>query len=234
MSSLPLDSTNGGGRFPGFDVTTQSQHWDVATRTKVMRRTEPTTAPRFFTEQEQATATALFNQLLYQREEPRVPVMNMVDGRLADHETDGWHYETMPPDDRAWRRSLAALDEDSEDRFGCGFAAGEWEQQAELLHSIQDLGTQLWHGMIAAHVWSLWTRYGCTAFYSHPLAWNEIGFSGPAYPRGYKNIGVDRLEGIEVRDAHPTDDPLQPNIGALRSKARESRNAANWVSGARQ
>ena len=65
--------------------------------------------------------------------------------------------------------------------------------------------------MVASHVWSLWTRYGCTAFYAHPLAWNEIGFDGPAYPRGYKNIGVDRLEGIEVHDAHPADDPLKPH-----------------------
>lgn len=228
---LPLGPTNGGGRFPGFDVTTQASHWDVATRTKVMRRTEPPTAPRFFTQHEQATAIALFDQLLYQREEPRVPVMNLVDARLADHETDGWHYETMAPDDQAWRASLAALDTDSEARFGCGFAECEWDQQAELLHSIQDLGTELWHGMTAAHVWSLWTRYGCTAFYAHPLAWNEIGFDGPAYPRGYKNIGVDRLEGIEIHDAHPVDDPLQPNVDAVRSKARGHRAAANGVSG---
>ncbi len=230
MSALHLEVQHGGGRFPGFDVSTQSAHWDVATRTKVMRRTEPPTAPRFFTEREQVTATALFDQLLYQRAEPRVPVMNMVDARLADHETDGWHYETMPPDDQAWRASLAALNADSQERHGCSFAECDWDQQSELLHSIQDLGPALWHGMTAAHVWSLWTRYGCTAFYAHPLAWNEIGFDGPAYPRGYKNIGVDRLEGIEVRDAHPVDDPLQPNVGALRWKARDSRTAANGVS----
>ncbi len=34
-------------------------------------------------------------------------------------------------------------------------------------------------------------------------AWQEIGFPGPAYPRGYKNIGIDRREPFEVRDAHP-------------------------------
>ena len=27
------------------------------------------------------------------------------------------------------------------------------------------------------------------AFYSHPWAWNEIGFGGPAYPRGYARLG---------------------------------------------
>ena len=58
-------------------------------------------------------------------------------------------------------------------------------------------------------MWSLWTRYACTAFYSHPAAWDEIGFAGPAYPRGYKNIGIDKLEPFEVRDADPGDDPLR-------------------------
>ena len=55
-----------------------------------------------------------------------------------------------------------------------------------------------WHGMPAKRVFSLWTRYACDAFYSHPWAWNEIGFGGPAYPRGYKNLGIDRREPWEV------------------------------------
>ena len=217
MNALPLPPTNGGGRYPGFDVTTQSHRWDDATRTTVLARMEAPSSPRFFTETEQAAAGALFNQLLFQPEEPRIPVMNMVDARLADHETDGWHYETMPPDEQAWRESLADLDADATRRFGGAFAECAWDEQNELLHFIHDLGASTWHGMIAEHVWSLWTRYACTAFYAHPLAWNEIGFDGPAYPRGYKNLGIDRLEGIEVRDAHPTDNPLPPDADSLKA-----------------
>ena len=41
------------------------------------------------------------------------------------------------------------------------------------------------------------------------VAWAEIGFPGPAYPRGYKNIGVDKLEPFEVRDARPAADPVR-------------------------
>jgi hypothetical protein len=56
-------------------------------------------------------------------------------------------------------------------------------------------------------------RYVVQAFYSHPWAWNEIGFGGPAYPRGYAAFGSPHLgerepwEGVEsvhydpVRDA---------------------------------
>jgi hypothetical protein len=69
-----------------------------------------------------------------------------------------------------------------------------------LLQKINDLGEKEWHGVPAKRVWSLWTRYACSAFYSHPWAWNEIGFPGPAYPRGYKNLGVNRLESYEVPD----------------------------------
>jgi hypothetical protein len=57
-------------------------------------------------------------------------------------------------------------------------------------------------------VWSLWTRYACTALYAHPHAWSEIGFPGPAYPRGYKNAGVGRREPFEVADTRPAEDPV--------------------------
>jgi len=36
-------------------------------------------------------------------------------------------------------------------------------------------------------------------------AWNEIGFGGPAYPRGYKNIGIDAREPWEVADRSDLD-----------------------------
>ena len=71
------------------------------------------------------------------------------------------------------------------------------------------MNDEQWHGMPASQVWSLWTRYACTAFYSHPLAWQEMGFAGPAYPRGYKNIGVDRRDSFEVPDHHPQLDPQE-------------------------
>jgi hypothetical protein len=57
----------------------------------------------------------------------------------------------------------------------------------------------------AAHTWGLWMRYACTAFYAHPWAWNEIGFGGPAYPRGYKNIGVGSREPWEHKETDARD-----------------------------
>jgi hypothetical protein len=197
-------------RFPGFDPLQQAPHWDQVTAGLVRSRTGPPPDPRFFTPDEQACAAALLGLLLDQRDEPRVPVLQMIDARLAAGETDGWRYADMPEDGRAWRDTLSYLDADAAERCGTTFAGAPEADQVALLQAVQDQtsgGT--WHGLPAEHVWSLWTRYACTAFYSHPSAWAEIGFSGPAYPRGYKNAGVDKLEPYEVRDARPGIDPVR-------------------------
>ena len=138
-----------------------------------------------------------------------MPVLALIDTRLARDETDGWHYDDMPSDGQAWRESLAALDADAHTRHGHGYAELAPADQARLLQDVQDLAGRgdTWHGWTATHVWSLWTRYVCTAFYSHPWAWNEMGFPGPAYPRGYLNPGIDAREGYEVSD-HRAEDPV--------------------------
>ena len=117
--------------------------------------------------------------------------------------------------------SLAALDEDARADCGRGFAELDTSDRAALVQAVQDIdGT--WHGVSAAHVWSLWTRYACTAFYSHPWAWNEIGFPGPAYPRGYLNLGVDAREKYEVADSVDTD----PVAAGRRTEEARERHAA--------
>jgi hypothetical protein len=194
------------GRFPGFDPLNQAPHWDQVTASLIEARVRPSRQVTFFTSAERACAAALLDDLLGQ---PRVPVLQMIEVRLAAGETDGWRYADMPEDGQAWRDTLAYLDADAKARCGAAFAEADEADRHHLIQAVQELGAGDWHGLPAGHVWSLWTRYACTAFYAHPSAWAEIGFPGPAYPRGYKNAGVDRLEPFEVRDARPAEDPVR-------------------------
>jgi Gluconate 2-dehydrogenase subunit 3 len=195
------------GRFPGLDPTAQAPHWDQVTAELVTSRYGPPPQLTFFNDAERACAAALLDDLTGQPREPRIPVLAMVDARLAAGETDGWRYDDMPEDGQAWRETLAHLDADAKARCGATFAEAAEAGRHQLIQAVQDSGD--WHGLRAAHVWSLWTRYACTALYSHPDAWAEIGFPGPAYPRGYKNAGVGKLEPFEVRDARPGEDPVK-------------------------
>jgi hypothetical protein len=189
-------------RFPGFDVFAQVRHWDPATAGVVLERLSPTTQLAFFSSFEVSVARPLLNLLMGQDGEPQVPVLELIDTRLARKETDGWHYDDLPEDADAWRQTLAWLDGDAHAAFSRHFARLVADEQTEVVQAVQDLAHdgKPWHDYPARQVWSLWTRYACTAFYSHPFAWNEMGFGGPAYPRGYLNRGVDRREHWEVAD----------------------------------
>ena len=209
MSGAARETPGWAGRFPGFDVLDQARTGIEVTADVVLARTDTPAAVKFFTESEESCARALLNLLTGQDGELAVPVLEMVDSRLAAGETDGWRYADMPEDGQAWRNTLALLDADARQLSGTAFADAPPADQARLVQAVQDLASGNWHGLPAAHVWSLWTRYACTAFYAHPFAWAEIGFPGPAYPRGYKNTGVGKLEPFEVGDAHPSEDPVR-------------------------
>jgi len=209
MTRAGTPGAGGHDRFPGFEVLEQAGHWDGVTAGVVLSRVGMAPDIRFLTPEQEAIATALCDRLLGQDEEPRIAVVPMVDARLAEQETDGWHYDDMPEDGQAWQDSLRYLDADCQSRFSCGLALARIEDQQAVIQAVQDLGSKDWHGLNAGHVWSLWTRYACTTFYAHPSAWNEIGFPGPAYPRGYKNPGVDKREPFEVADARPSGDPVR-------------------------
>jgi hypothetical protein len=214
-------TTPGGqGRFDGFDVLSQVPTWDDVTAGVVLRRLGPPEPLRFFTPAEQSTAGALFDQLLDQYEEPKVPVLAMVDERLNGNRTDGWRYQDLPEDREAWHRTLAHLDEDACGACGAAFAELTRQDQTAVLQGVLDRGHDDWHGLNAARVWSRWTRDACTAFYSHPWAWNEIGFGGPAYPRGYKNVGLDRREPWE-RPERAASDPI-PEVTQLEQRRHVS------------
>ena len=191
----------GRGRYPGFDVLDNVDAWDDVTAGAVLARLALPGGLTFFTPHEVGIAAPMLDLLLGQDADPRVPVLALIDQRLAVGETDGWHYDNLPEDSRAWRETLAALNDDAvRGHDGRGYAELETGQQAMLLQAVQDAGGGTWHGWSAKRVWSLWTRYACTAFYSHPWAWNEIGFPGPAYPRGYLNPGIDARERWEMAD----------------------------------
>jgi Gluconate 2-dehydrogenase subunit 3 len=132
----PMASTrwcaSAAGRFPGFDVLDQAPHWDQVMAEVVAARSGPFPELKFFTPAEQACAAALLN-LLTGQDEPEeglgVPVLELIDARLAAGETDGWRYDDMPEDGQAWRDTLAYLDADAARRGGSTFADATEEDQ---------------------------------------------------------------------------------------------------------
>ena len=194
------------GRYPDFDVLAQAGHWDETTRRVVLDRVENVPPLRFFSTEEARTLTAFCDVVTAQDVEPKIPVLAYVDEKLHGGGRDGWQYHDLPDDDEVWRRVARGLDEEAARQGFGSFADAPVEAQVGIVHcfSKAQLHGGVWATLNLGRAWSVVMRYVVQAFYSHPWAWNEIGFGGPAYPRGYGAFGSPHLgeeEGWETDEA---------------------------------
>jgi hypothetical protein len=182
------------GRYPDYDVLSQAKHWDAVTREVVLDRVERTPPVRFFTPAETTTLRAFCDTATAQDEEPRVPVLEMVDAKLYEGRLDGFRHADMPEDPETWRRVARHLDEEARARgIAQGFGAAPDATRREIVEAFSK-GKLDWDDLPCARAFSVVMRGTLSAFYSHPWSWSEIGFGGPAYPRGYARLGAGQRE----------------------------------------
>ena len=187
------------GRYPDFDVLEQAGHWDEVTRRVVLARVREVPPIRFFTAAEARTLRVFCDVVTGQDSEPRVPVLEMVDDKLHAGRLDGFQHAGLPDDRDVWRLAARGLDEQARARGAEHFAAASPEQRTAIVTALHggDLRDGVWADLPAAKAFGVLMRAVLSAFYSHPWAWNEIGFGGPAYPRGYARFGSPHLDGAE-------------------------------------
>jgi len=188
------------GRYPDYDVLEQAGRWDPVTREMVLARVEAVPPIRFFTPAEAATLGALCDRLTAQDSEPRIPVIHFVDEKYDRGELDGFQFHDMPDDREAWRVVARGLDEQAAHRTGAAsFAGADREAQLKIVADFAAglLAGGAWDELNVSRAFSLVMRVTLACFYSHPWAWNEIGFGGPAYPRGYSRFGNPGLQRAE-------------------------------------
>jgi Gluconate 2-dehydrogenase subunit 3 len=195
------------GRYPDWDVLSQQKHWDIVTRNVVLDRVQKVPPFRFFSEEERPTLKAFCDRVTAQDHEPRIPVLSMVDAKLHAGELDGYQFAGMPDDRDVWRIVARGLDHTAREAGGHDFAGLSEEAQRQIVERMSggELEGGPWEGLDVSTAWSVVTRHILAAFYSHPWAWNEIGFGGPAYPRGYAAFGVGKKEHWEPEPAFDVD-----------------------------
>jgi hypothetical protein len=205
-------SRNTPSRFPGYDVLSKRSgpSWNEQTRRVITRRLSVDTQPHFFTDAEFKTVTAIAARIVPQpTTRPPIPVASLVDDKLHHGVSDGYRVAGMPRDGEAWRLGLKALDTEAQAAYGTAFHA--------LADGLQDhLLTQMQTGKLSAPEWGSMApkdfftkrmaRDIVLAYYAHPLAWNEIGWGGPASPRGYVRLDFDERDPWEAAEADGTDD----------------------------
>ncbi len=210
-----------GHRYPGYDVLAKrfSESWNEKTRRVIDARLGLPRDPRFFNEEEWRTLEAICARIIPQpTNRPPVPIAALVDTELFEARGEGYRDARLPPAGVCWRAGLTAIEAESRQRWNVAFAALDSAEQDELLHMAQagELTGDHWASMRCDLFFAKRLLPDiATSYYSHPTAWSEIGFGGPASPRGYVRMNFDRRDPWE-----PVEDRSDDELSARDVNAR--------------
>lgn len=195
------------GYYPHFRTLDQQKFWDAKTREVILDRVENMPPIRFFGPEQRALMEAICRHIVPQDDRDAahtIPILPQIDKRLFDDAHDGYRFEDMPPDRDAYRLGLQAIEEIAHHLHGKRFTALSYRQQEELLESVHDgdpaAAHDVWKRMPVERFWMLVVQDCIDAYYSHPWAWDEIGFGGPSYPRGYMRLERGEAEPWESEE----------------------------------
>lgn len=193
--------------YRGYDVLAKwdTQSFDDRTREELTRRLQDVPPRRFLTQEEFDLLTAIVERMApVFSDGVRPPIANWIDDRLFRDLGEGFRYEGQPPPRESWRQGLAAIDREARRLFAAAFTALDASQKDATLSAIQkgDVDVNLWRGLSPATFFThvlLKTVAGLT--YAHPSGWSDIGFGGPASPRGYVRLGFNERDSWEAKES---------------------------------
>ena len=193
------------GYYPGYSTLAQQKYWDAKTRETVLARVGDVPPIRFFTPEETRMMEVICDHIIPQDDRDaahRIPIVPRIDDRLYNHRHDGYRFEGMPPDGEAFQLGLRAIDEIARHLHGARFLEIGWREQDLILASLHDCkpaaAADIWKRMPVKRFWMMLVQDCAEVYYAHPWAWDEIGYGGPAYPRGYMRLEGGRPEPWEV------------------------------------
>lgn len=189
--------------YPGWDVLSKwdGPSYNDQTRAVLRARLAPP-PPSALSPAEYAALEALCDRVIPQEGEARADIAAVIDQDVASGRPTGTRYEGMPDNAESWRRGLAALDAEARARGAARFADAPSETRDAILAAIDGGETRApdaWEGL-KPQTFLRHTAFKqiVAVYYAHPKGQSEIGFGGPASPRGYVRLGPDRLDEWEA------------------------------------
>ncbi|HEU5432073.1 MAG TPA: gluconate 2-dehydrogenase subunit 3 family protein [Thermomicrobiales bacterium] len=194
--------------YPGYDALAGFDHWDRRTQAVIRRRLDDIPPIAFFTRAEATLLEAVAARIIPQDDRPvaaRVPIVPFIDEMLAEDDVDGYREPDMPWTRELWRLGLAGVDEASRASHGSAFVDLDDVARDAVLARVQagDPAGAAWRRAPAKKFFQQLVRQIAAVYYAHPAAWSEIGWGGPASPRGYVRTGYGQRDPWEPAERRP-------------------------------
>lgn len=179
-------------RYPGYDILKEQDHWDDHTREIVLKRLGPFPKHRFLHQHEAEMIFAIAQHIVYDnRKEILDYVLDHIDSTLYSPIGEDQRPVGVPEQKLLVRQGLKAIDKLAQKQYHASFLEITPQQQLAILTDL-DMGKAMamdeWQSIPQKKLFKKLATQIVSAYYSHPTVWSEIGYGGPAYPRGYVRV----------------------------------------------
>lgn len=193
-------------RYPSYDVLSEKEQWDEHTREIVTKRLGPFPGNRFLNDHEADIVYAVARHIVYDdRKEILDYVVHHLDNILASPIGESQRKDNTPEQKTLLRRGLKAIENLAQKQFGVPFLETDIQQQFSILDNLAQgkaIPLNDWQSIPQKELFKKLATEIVSAYYSHPAVWSEIGYGGPAYPRGYVRVEMGLTDPWEAkRDA---------------------------------
>lgn len=178
--------------YPSYDVMALQEEWDPHTKEIVLKRLGPFPKAKFLVEHEKKLLTLIAGHLTYDNRTKIFDwVLHYIDQKMYSEIGESQRKPDVPPEKVLIREGLKFIDNVAQKRHKTSFVKAGVNEQFQILADVQTgsiTGIPEWPKALQKELFKKFAEIIISGYYSHPTVWSEIGYGGPAYPRGYVRV----------------------------------------------
>src|SRR5690606_29422227 len=121
---------------------------------------------------------------------------------LASSPSEGQRKVGVPAAPELIRQGISAIELASLQQHSVPFTKLSRSEQKQIIQAMSSgsaAPAEVWNGLPQKDLFDKLLRLTVESYCSHPRVWSEIGYAGPAYPRGYVRTKLGQLDPWEAR-----------------------------------
>jgi hypothetical protein len=189
--------------YPSFDVMNEQDEWDDHTQSIVTSRLNSEISSRFLT----AAETEILRQicsLLVNDQTPDVLdfILGHIDQTLHQSPGESQRKVGVPHAPELVRSGLGAIEQGARLKYASSYTDLDIHKQIQYLQWISESVAEpkdVWSHIPQEELFKKLMNLTVESYCSYPKVWSEIGYAGPAYPRGYVRTQLGQLDPWEAQ-----------------------------------
>lgn len=192
--------------YPSFQVMDEKDAWDDQTQAVVDKRLSHLMPLKFLTEHEANILSVTCSLLVNDSSQEVLPfVIHHIDQTLYASPGESQRKTGVPAGHYLIRQGLQAMDSSAQNYYSSPFVQLDNNSQHLLIQAISEGKAEpsnSWQGIPQQDFFRKLMSLTIESYCSHPIIWSEIGYAGPAYPRGYVRTQLGQLDPWEAKAKH--------------------------------